>query len=313
MSGASFGADATLAQDAAVAAGQSGADNRSTLYHDFQMQACDEEAEYLILGDTSHQDPAIMAFVAKEQILATLQECGIEKLFVELRPDAQPYLDDLAAGRISHETFLRDAAININPESLEHLAAMLEISGEYGVQIIASDILEQTQDIGDHILFINLHIQMGLHAHSKVLAEAGYEEYAEMMRRTAFESEPLPIEARKDIAQILYDNQDHKEFIAATELFAEAERIRENATKRTDDRMLLDFIENAKAPGERVAIMIGNGHPEDRDTGIHVLVGAENSRWIALQSGPDYRGEASPDRIYDLSAGTVVLQGPQTP
>ncbi len=276
---------------------------RDGLHHDLEEQACNHE--YVIFGDTNHFDPAIMKFVGERHTVAAMRECGINKIFLELKPEHQTVIDALITGQITRNDFVANNLVPIRGDS-EALADMILALGAAGMDVYAADRSAQELDTMAHIPSI----MQGFFAFGEVVMAAGEEDLAADIISHALGVQTLSAESMQRMAEIVHANQDHPSFQKAQDFFAQADRIKAEGPKRTDDSMLADFIQTHKAQGERVAIMIGNAHPADREKGIDVLLGPDKTAWLALHGENGSKNTVPADRIYDLTAREVIIPAP---
>jgi hypothetical protein len=292
-----------LAEDTPLVRGPDQPDVWNALHMDFKTRACGPE-ETVILGDTKHSDIRTLQYAGSPATLRTMKDCGIDKFFIEMRPVLQPYLDDFSTGRIDREGLKDFVQINSSTWESERVEAFVNLVGnarDAGISLLASDEQAQNTDTMGHLIYI----QMGLLSYTDFMPE----DYKDDMRRFAMLNEKPSADRWQKIIETIHANQDHPSFKHAEEFFAEADRIKSMSQKRTDDTMLHDFIGKNRAPGERVALMIGNGHPLDGETGIDVRLGPENTAWIVLEVDPKARYERQPDAVYDLTTGDLRRPG----
>jgi hypothetical protein len=270
------------------------------LHQDLQDVACN--SEYLIFGDTYHPDPSIMNFMAETVTLESIVGCGITKLFIEIVPKFQVEIDALASGALSIEDFITETKMKLQVD-LSVLAELVASAGRAGIDVIASDVLNAHYDEG-WLRDQNINLKF---AYADVILEAGYEELASKVFMNAWLIMPLSEEDMLDMGEIIEGQEGSPAYQRAKKIASKIQRMEAKAIKRTDDAMLADFVNANKGAGERVAILIGNGHPSDREVGIDVRLNPEMTSWIALKGENPIQGEGQPDRIYDLLSRKVII------
>lgn len=278
------------------------------LHQDLKEAACSKE--YLIFGDTYHPDSAIMGFLSEEETLKSIVNCGISKLFVEIVPKFQGEIDALMDGSLGIDAFVSQTQMALQVD-LTVFATMVVAAGHAGLDVIASDYQgEYYNEVWLRDQRVNLEF-----AYSNLIDERGDEELAAKVFMNAWLKFPLTEEELLRIDEIIATTQDGPAFRKAAKIIAKIDRMESRAVKRTDDAMLADFVNSSKAPDERVAILIGDAHPSDRDVGIDIRLNPENTSWIALKGENPIQGEGRPDRIYDLTTRKVIIPSfaPQNP
>jgi hypothetical protein len=274
------------------------------LHIDLKQKACDNQ--FTILGDTNHKDGTIMNFVAEEATLKSLKDCGINKLFLEVRPDKQEFIDDFINGGMSREDLLKNIGITKRANNGE-IADVIKNAADIGIEVIAADISSQELDTNAH----GIYISMGMLALAEVVKDSGDLELAKKVRDFATLGIPLSAEDNDQYALTLFENKDHPSFAEGFGLLAEADRIKAQNVSRTDDTFLARFIKDHTAPGEHVAILFGNAHAADRSVGIDVQLGPENTAWIALKGEGPVLSLTDADVTYDLTKRAIASPVPR--
>lgn len=276
---------------------------QDSLHQDLQETACN--SEYLIFGDTYHPDAAIMNFMAEEATLQSIVHCGISKLFVEIVPKFQNEIDALIDGRLSVDEFTATTKMALQVD-LNVFANMVVAAGHAGLDVVASD---HQGEFYNEVWLRDQRINLQF-AYSNVIGEAGDEELASKAFMNAWLHFPLSEEELLRMDEIIAAQQDGPAYKKAAKIISKIDRMESRAVKRTDDAMLADFVNSNKGAEERVAILIGNAHPSDRDVGIDVRLNPETTYWIALKGENPIQGEGRPDRIYDLTSRKVIMPTP---
>jgi hypothetical protein len=100
--------------------------------------------QYVLLGDTAHDDPRIVQAVSAPPVLQGLADAGVKHLFLELPASTQPLLDQLTEGVINPQAFARQMAAN--PLSMRDERGWLAVgelaqraAQQHGIKVYAAD------------------------------------------------------------------------------------------------------------------------------------------------------------------------------
>lgn len=246
---------------------------------------CDRQ--FILIGDTNHNDPAVQRGIYSQEILQDLANCGISKIFMEIDASGQILIDALKAGVFTPVELARQAyGEDDDPTVYSERDAKRDIilakdnfileAHQRGINVIAIDDQKEAHRLK----------QESLQARSQAIETWSANMTDEMQRafRQVFLTNSAPKDIKDTVIQALYDLEENDPDIYAAGAKLYEDYIgKEKAViaLRNNDENLHRAITAQVQPDETVAIIFGNDHFKGENS-LKWLLGSDFTRHIVI-------------------------------
>jgi|GEM_PF-4984360 len=238
------------------------------------------ETSHIVIGDTQHNNPGIVAAVASADFMTAAQECGARHLFLELRVTGQKHIDALIAGTMTKDAYAKEMSKSgsfSNTQDPREIfrkwrayADLIVNAHKAGMRVYASDPGGGMNEIMDAVTHYNMAAMAWRLAMPKELHPVIDEFIA-----------GKPTDRWNEAEEWARAHADHPRIIEGNNLFAKgAELMDRGVALRTDVQLVKNIREIVSQKPGLSLILIGNGHAVKKDGVVNLL--APDVRWIVM-------------------------------